>query len=167
MIFFIIVIIHFKALASSILEAFSEKSAAASLLLEVRFSLCSFPSIAGVEEPLDTFDKNHEMKGSHILTIFAIWAGLCLPGNIVTFYFLQKPVVTDLGENTTFNALETNESIFESMKDEPLEDHQDQEEIQSVFANLTNLQSKKQYTVDCIFNAHFLINTHSKIFCKN
>ena len=88
MIFFIIVIIHFKALASSILEAFSEKSAAASLLLEVRFSLCSFPSIAEVEEPLETFDKNHEMKGSHILTIFAIWAGLCLPGNIVTFYFL-------------------------------------------------------------------------------
>ena len=81
------------------------------------------------------------MKGSHVLTIFAIWAGLCLPGNIVTFYFLQQPKVTDWGENTTFNGLETNVTIFD-----PLEDHQDQEEIQSGFANLTNLQSKKQYT---------------------
>ena len=67
------------------------------------------------------------MKGSHILTIFGVWAGLCFPGNIVTFYFLQK--TTDLG-NTTFNALEINETIFEPLENQ----HQDE--------NLTVLQSK-------------------------
>ena len=68
------------------------------------------------------------MKGSHILTIFGVWAGLCFPGNIVTFYFLQ---ITPEWGNTTFNALEINETIFETMKDEPQDD------------NLTVLQSKK------------------------
>ena len=77
---------------------------------------------------LKPLKKNHEMKGSHILTIFGVWAGLCFPGNIVTFYFLQK---TPEWGNTTFNALEINETIFETMKDEPQDD------------NLTVLQSKK------------------------
>ena len=72
---------------------------------------------------LKPLKKNHEMKGSHILTIFGVWAGLCFPGNIVTFYFLQK--TPELG-NTTFN-----ETIFEPLENQ----HQDE--------NLTVLQSKK------------------------
>ena len=31
------------------------------------------------------------MKALHILTLFGIWAGLSLPGNIATFYFLNTP----------------------------------------------------------------------------
>ena len=119
---------HFKPLAS-ILEAFSEKRSASSLRSGLAFSHSSvYRRLLEQKNHLKPLKKNHEMKGSHILTIFGVWAGLCFPGNIVTFYFLQK--TTELG-NTTFNALEINETIFETMKDEPQDD------------NLTVLQSKK------------------------
>ena len=119
---------HFKPLAS-ILEAFSEKRSASSLRSGLAFSHSSvYRRLLEQKNHLKPLKKNHEMKGSHILTIFGVWAGLCFPGNIVTFYFLQ--ITPELG-NTTFNALEINETIFEPLENQ----HQDE--------NLTVLQSKK------------------------
>ena len=47
------------------------------------------------------------MKALHILTPFGIWAGLSLPGNLATFYFLGTQKSEDLSEtvivNDTFN----------------------------------------------------------------
>ena len=43
------------------------------------------------------------MKALHILTLFGIWAGLSLPGNIATLYFLQTQQSEELSKTVIVN----------------------------------------------------------------
>ena len=71
------------------------------------------------------------MKALHILTLFGIWAGLSLPGNIATFYFLGTQKNEDLSQTVIVN---------DTFKEEV-------ENFNQVFANQTEPepQSKEKY----------------------